>query len=170
MVCRQRRIDLSAVRSLGQGCSYQVDRFERCHPPVFRNGLSRLTWIAPIPSPAKAPELSATVIGTRVGSTTVGPPRKLVAVARFWSVRTVRKLQPSSPACSNGESGVVTFFDWRSNQASGSGLEPATRFRPVDARLLHGLADDLQNNGLRDDARFRMWPGPGRPMGKIALR
>ena len=47
----------------------------------FRNGLSRLTFIAPIPSPAKAPELSATVIGTWVETTPV--QRKSVAVARL---------------------------------------------------------------------------------------
>src|SRR4030095_4446980 len=56
---------------------------------------------------------------------------------------------------------VVTFSIGRTNQASGSNLEPATRLRSVDARLLHGLADDLRNSSLRDDARFRIWPGQG---------
>ena len=67
VVCRQRRVDLSANDRAGRGCSCRVDRFAKVPSASVTNGLSRLTWIAPIPSPAKAPELSAKVIGTWVG-------------------------------------------------------------------------------------------------------
>lgn len=46
-------------------------------------GLSKLTRISPMASPANAPELSANAIGTWVGRTTAGPPKKVVAVGRL---------------------------------------------------------------------------------------
>ena len=62
--------------------------------------------LAPFRRPAKAPELSAKVIGTWVGSTTAGPPRKSVASRAMLVGANGAEVKAAFARRSNGESGV----------------------------------------------------------------